>query len=286
MTPSANDLYREAQRLILLGQPVFPCRSIYQDEAHKDKAPLTRNGVLNATLDRDKVKVWWQKYKSGAALGLATGFLWDVLDVDIKDGIDGRIHLHALTELGLLNGCKRVVRTPSGGYHLYFLAFPGQTNKARGATLGLDVRGLGGYVLAPPSYIETPKYKGTYTDIGVPSESSDEPLLWDLIVSNLLPTDEISREPITLLPSERRSSIASLREWTANLKEGERNTGMFWALCRCIESGIDPEELIEPALLTGLTEEEIRKSINSALKRVGVSVEELSTELEAMFPDE
>lgn len=278
--PSDNDLYRAAQALVIDGQPVFPCKT----QGTKAKAPLTKNGLLDASLDRARVKSWWSAHR-GAAIGIPTGIKWDVLDVDTKNGADGRIHLPRLNQLGLLNGCKRVVRTPSGGWHLYFKAAPALTNRAH-ATLGLDVRARGGYVLAPPSWVDDEdKSVGCYEDMGETTGSTDDPLLWDLIVANLAPVDTDTRQPIQLLPSERRASVAALREWLSMRQSGERNNALHWAVCRCIESNIDPHELVEVALDIGLEEDEVLLTIGSALRRAGVRAEDLDSEGEALFPE-
>lgn len=277
--PSNKDLYLSAVELADSGQPVFPCRST----GSKAKAPLTRNGLYDASTDPAQLRSWWKKYGREASIGLPTGVLWDVLDVDSKGTVDGRAHLPRLARLGLLNGCKKVVRTPSGGWHLYFTAATGLTNKAN-ATLGLDVRAKGGYVLAPPSYIDTDGYEGAYADEGETTDSTDAPLLWDLIVSALAPISTADNKPVPLLASERRASLAALREWVASRVSGERNNALHWAVCRCIESGLDPNELLDPAILSGLPEDEALLTIRSAIKRAGVAEGDLKTEAEAMFP--
>lgn len=276
--PTAGDLYRAALALARDDQPVFPCRA----RGDRAKAPHTKNGLLDASTDKDQIKRWWSTHRD-AAIGIPTGVKWDVLDVDVKGSMDGRVHLPYLQRLGLLNGCKRVSRTPSGGWHLFFPAAPGLTNKAS-ATLGLDVRASGGYVLAAPSYVETDDYAGRYEDAGETTGSTDEPLLWDLIVATITPMDTEAKKPVPLLPFERQASISALREWVSQRVAGERNNALHWAVCRCIDNGIDPHELIEAALLTGLTEDEILLTVNSALKRAGVVAEDLDTEVEAMFP--
>lgn len=277
--PTNKSLYRAARALAESGQPVFPCKAT----GEKAKAPLIQGGLLSASTDPDQIKGWWRNHK-GAAIGIPTGAVWDVLDVDVKDGRDGRVHLPFLNRLGLLNGCKRVVRTPSGGWHLYFKAAPGATNHAN-AALGLDMRASGGYVLAPPSYIDTGEYAGSYFDAGPTEGSTDEHLMWDLIVSALVPVDEDSRKPIAVLPSERRASLAALREWVANLQPGERNNGLHWAVCRCLDNRLDPHELVEPAILAGLGEDEILLTVRSAIRRAGLTVGDLETEAEALFPE-
>lgn len=283
--PTANELYHAAQGYIAAGQPVFPCKA----SGLKAKAPLTHNGVHDATLDKATCKRWWSHFGNSAAIGLATGVAFDVLDVDIKKAADGRVHLPFLTRMGLLNGCQKVLQTPSGGWHLYFVASgvhikQGMTNKAS-ANLGLDVRGVGGYVLGAPSYIETPEYAGAYGDAGPVIGSTREPLMWDLIVNALTPGNNFDAEKrVAVLPSERRTSIAALREWVANLQAGERNNGLHWAVCRCIDNNIDPHELVEPALLAGLEEAEVLLTVEAAMKRAGLTESDMDTEVEAQFP--
>lgn len=277
--PKPKSLLKAAHKFAAKGQPVFPCRT----QGEKAKRPYTKHGVDDASTDPAQILRWW-KANPDAAVGLATGVKWDVLDVDTKNGIDGRVHLPYLQRIGLLDGCKRVARTPSGGWHLYFKAAPGNTNKAN-RDLGLDVRGLGGYVLAPPSYIETDEYRGSYVDEGKTSGSNDDPLMFGLIVSALRPVNVDSKEPVVLLPSERRASVAHLREWLLNRQSGERNNALHWAVCRCIDNGIDPHEMLEPAMEIGLGEEESLATIGSALRRAGVKAESLMSEIDALFPD-
>lgn len=280
--PTPNDLYRAIQILVRQGQPVFPCKP----SGLKAKAPLTKNGLHDATTDLDIIKGWWKR-NGKAAIGIPTGIVWDVLDVDVKNENDGRIHLARLQRGGLLNGCKRVVRTPSGGLHLYFRASPGLTNKAS-AALGLDVRAKGGYVLAAPSYIENAgedDVTGSYEDMGVPDGGNDDPLFWDAIVPVLRPVNTNTNDPIELPSRENHGSLPALRVFVANAKSGERNNSLHWAVHRCIEHGFDPFELMESALHCGLGEEEVTKTINSALHRVGVTLEELSSEVDALFPE-
>ena len=281
--PSANDLYHAAQEFIRLGQPVFPCRP----SGPKPKSPMTRHGLHDATLDRGQVKRWWSQYRD-AAIGIPTGKLWDVLDVDVKRDQDGRRHLPYLARLGLLNGCQRVVRTPSGGFHLYFKAAPAGalTNKAS-AALGLDVRTHGGYVIAAPSYIDATEtdtpYVGVYGEEGETTGATEEPLLWDAIVSAITPLDADTKREIALVTGYRSRSVAHLRDWLSKRAAGERNNSLHWAVCRCIDNGIDPHELLEVAVMIGLDEDEALLTIRSAIKRAGLTQADLQTEAEALF---
>jgi len=93
-----------------------------------------------------------------------------VIDIDpAHGGLDSICRLHA--EHALPDGLR--VRTGSGGWHLYF-AHPGfDVGNSAGTVLGagVDVRGDGGYVIAPPSRHVT---GGTYEWVG-PSEIPDLP---------------------------------------------------------------------------------------------------------------
>lgn len=290
--PEPKTLYKAALRFARAGQPVFPCYSELTEvngKTKKPKSPMVKWQDA-ATTDPATIKRWWQR-QPNASIAIPTGIKFDVLDVDTRNG-DGRLHLVRLSNLGLLAGCKRVIKTPSGGFHLYFTPNPMLTNKARGASTGLDVRAKGGYVLVPPSYIvdDEKGYEGPYVDLGATTGSTDEVLQWDLIVNEITPMDIETKQPIDLPPREQQRSIAGLKHTVANAKEGERNNILFWAVNRCIENGFDPHELMEAASLCGIGEDEVLQTINSALKRAGVRVEELGSEMEVMvadmFPDE
>ncbi len=268
-----------ALKIAKSGQPVFPCK---EQAGEKTKAPYTRNGYRDATLDKEQIKRWW-KSRPTAAVGIPTGVLWDVLDVDIKNEADGRVHLPYLLRLGLLDGCQRLVKTPSGGWHLYFKAYPGEiTNKGRN-DLGLDVRGTGGYVLAAGSWIDTGDYEGTYEEITPIEGSTDSVLPWGDIINSIAPVDTETRKGIVLPDFERQVSVASLRHWLSQRSRGERNNALHWAACRCIEAGINPNELTDAAELIGLSEGEIQTTIRSVMKRAGVTAGDLMSEAERMF---
>lgn len=283
--PSGTDLYKAARTLAKEGQPVFPCYSeneMVNGREHRAKAPMTKNGLRDATTDKAQIKRWWTK-RPDAAIGIPTGIMWDVLDVDVKHDADGRVHLPRLMRHGLLNGCQRLVKTPSGGWHLYFRSNPAIRNRSS-ANLGLDVRGDGGYVLAPPSFIDDDENSiGVYERMDDPVGSTDEPLLWDLITATLKPVNTTTGADIPLLPIERKVSLGRLKDWLMARQAGERNNALHWAVRRCLDNGLDPFELEEVALHIGLEEAEVKATIVGAIRRTGVDPSELLTEGEALF---
>ena len=107
-----------------------------------------------ATTDAETIRAMWADGEWN--VGVATGE-FTVVDLDVKNGKDGIIEAF---ELGL-DFNTFTVHTPSGGMHLYY-ADGGFTNRAGTLELpdgskakGVDIRGVGGYVVGPGS--ETPK---------------------------------------------------------------------------------------------------------------------------------
>jgi hypothetical protein len=136
---------RAAIRYAQHGWAVFPCRP-------RDKRPANQHGLLEANHDTERIANFWMAHPDfniGVRCGLPSNLV--VLDVDDRSG-----GLESLRELkdryGPLPRTASFV-TPGGGTHYYFrhpakgelrntTGFPGP---------GLDIRGNGGYVLAPPS---------------------------------------------------------------------------------------------------------------------------------------
>lgn len=115
----------------------------------RGKHPLTAHGSHDATRDKDQIFAWWKQWPN-ANIGIATGLKWGLGILDI-DGADGMITLRQhLKEHGQLPE-TRIGRT-SRGFHIYFAIVEEMPNSA-GTRLGegLDFRGKGGYVVAPPS---------------------------------------------------------------------------------------------------------------------------------------
>lgn len=135
-----------ALRLARDGSRLFPCGP--------DKKPLVkwRN---RATSDPDQIRKWWARWPE-AMPGLPTGESngLSVVDLDVGRGKDG---LAAARAVGIEpEAADLIVRTASGGLHLYFDHAPGVMNSATKA--GLDVRGEGGYVIAPGTVGKAGRY--------------------------------------------------------------------------------------------------------------------------------
>ncbi len=125
------------------GWHVFPCQP-------RSKIPATPHGFKDATTDERLIRAWWEQnsaYNVAIATGEVSGIF--VLDVDNKQG-------RSLDEA--LEPFPKIPATPTartgGGGLQYFFKFPAGSNLSiSGGKLGLgiDTRGNGGYVVAPPS---------------------------------------------------------------------------------------------------------------------------------------
>jgi hypothetical protein len=125
------------------------CRS--QECASPGKHPRVPRGLRAATADLDAVEQWWARWPT-ASIGIRTGVGSGLVVLDIDPRHGGTRSIKTLLDRhGDLRAVPRV-RTGSGGWHLYF-AHPGTAvrNSAGRLGPGLDVRGDGGYVIAPPS---------------------------------------------------------------------------------------------------------------------------------------
>jgi len=129
------------------GWAVFPLRP-------HSKAPATEHGFKQATTDEAQIRAWWGA-RPDCNVGIRTGAtsrLW-VFDVDPRH--NGTASLFTLQQrIGKWETVEVV--TGWGGTHFYFAwddARPVgcQSGGKRALPEGLDVKGDGGYVVAPPS---------------------------------------------------------------------------------------------------------------------------------------
>lgn len=112
-----------------------------------------RRGVSDATGDLELVERLWLAHPR-ANVGIATGHRVDVVD---QDGHDGAVSWAQIGRADAWPALLGIVSTPrEGGVHRYVTA-TGDGNGARIAP-GLDYRGRGGYVVAPPSIVDGRRY--------------------------------------------------------------------------------------------------------------------------------
>jgi hypothetical protein len=203
------------------GVPVFPL-------VPGGKEPMTPRGFYDATTDEETIRWWWGEVPSanvGIPTGAASGFF--VLDVDTGYGFA------SLDELTRERGELPETRTQrtSGGAHYLFEVPAGEKvpNSAGRIAVGIDVRGDGGYIVAPPSRTESA-----------------------YVVINEAP---IAKAPTWLLealraPCRRQSEAASVLSSATvatngnAIPEGRPNRTLFEHGCSLRGRGADPAKIL------------------------------------------
>lgn len=142
-----------ARNLAAAGIPIFPA-AVYQQEGSNvwQKKPLIRGWQKLATTDLEQIELWWQQHPSAVpAIEVGRAGLV-VLDGDRHGGPDG---VQALDDvLGTATPAHPVSLTAGGGVHHIFSQppdVPPLTNQRGSLPPGVDVRGQGGWIVAPGS---------------------------------------------------------------------------------------------------------------------------------------
>lgn len=131
-----------AVRYARIGWLVLPIKA-------RDKVPATSNGLHDARRDEQAIIACWLQYPN-LNVGIRTGAESGIVVIDI-DGDEGYESLSQLEKRYGIMPVTASVKTPRGGQHLYF-RHPGvEVRNAVALVPGIDFRGDGGYVLAPPS---------------------------------------------------------------------------------------------------------------------------------------
>ena len=97
-----------------------------------------------------EIASWFQKWPD-ANVGIVTGQISQILVVDVDAQHGG---IESLADMERAHGAlprTNEVHTGGGGRHLYFAYPPMRLHNRVGIRPGIDLRGEGGYVVAPPS---------------------------------------------------------------------------------------------------------------------------------------
>jgi Bifunctional DNA primase/polymerase, N-terminal len=260
MSGQHREMLRAALRYAAAGWPVFRCQPA-------KKIPFEGSaGFKDATTDPDVIRSWWTRCPD-ANVAVPTGTpVGDVLDVDVKPSGSGWASFNRLNCAGLLAGARALVRTRSGGLHVYFTG----TDQPCGRLPAhyLDFKAASGYVLVPPSFVEADENgpAGVYEllDHRVGTTVLD----WAAVRCFLDPP----RAPRPRLQAGA-DDITCLVEWVARREAGDRNHPLYWAAAQAAAAGaLDNaavERFVDAALRAGLRggEPEARRTIASAARK-------------------
>ncbi len=216
---------------------------------------LAPHGKDDASSDVEQVRDWWCQCPD-ANIGVRPAVGVVVVDVDPRDG-----GATALVELTRPHGGLTPTRcawTGGNGLHAWYRA-AGQFK--RRLCRGVDLKGHGGYVVAPPSLHPSGRRYVWANDLPI---ADAPPWLVALMRKSVLPL----RPALGVL-----GGVASARAddalvgVVARARTGGRNAALHWAACRAAERGSPPAlvgKLRRAGLGTGLPAEEIERTLASA----------------------
>jgi hypothetical protein len=256
MTAGSTDMLAYALSYASRGLTVIPLHTSYDGRCSCGKAdcdsiakhPRIKGWNDHATTEGD-IRQWWQKWPD-ANIGIRTGRVSNqfVIDVDGEDGF------RTLEEMKAAHGWqpKTLTAKTGRGIHLYFRV-PDQEvhNSKKKLGAGIDVRGEGGYVVAPPS-----------------AHASGSSYAW-------LNADKSPEEaPAWLLEALAGPRVVTDTADTGSLiNEGSRNDTLFKKGCSLRRRGFEIEEIEEELMRMNtdecnppLEESEVRTIAKSAAK--------------------
>lgn len=279
-----SELVDAAERYLALGMRII---------ALTGKAPNGAKGVHpHGLLDALGPDTAYTAYGQTAALehlfnhpkttgiGLLTGGPYFVIDIDGEEGAQQWQSI-AGDFIAWPRWVAKTPRLPAGGLHLWF----GDVTPRRTRKLGpkLDLKGEGGYVVAPPSlHPDGGRYEWLVDpDLGPPGMAPDA------LTALLDEQDWEFNRALVARAANKRVRYPAINErgqfgpsWgfegvyrtVREAAEGNRNHALYWAAFTLVEDGATDDEFAELAQAgteAGLTARETRLTIRSARRAAG-----------------
>lgn len=238
-----NEFLNAALTYIRLGWNVIPLKP-------KDKKPLLPSWREWQTkkVTEEIVKKWWQE-NPAANVGILTGAISGIVVLDV-DGETGR---KSLAQIAKELPPTPVSNTGKGSHYIY--RHPGfEVRNFAGKLPGLDFRGDGGYIVAPPSIHPS----------GRKYEWAIDPQMVQPV-----PVPEWLMKLLEQKKEANRESIDPLKV-LAGVPEGQRDVTLFRYACRLRAKGMTKEEALALVLQAArnctppFPEDEAKKKVESA----------------------
>jgi hypothetical protein len=247
-----SEIKKAAREYVQRGWSVIPCRG---------KIPLAEWKEFQTRLPLMKeIDAWPEDANVGIVTGQVSGL--GVIDIDSDKGFSG------LKKILPDNFVSPIVNTPRGGKHLYCLHSAAIRNKAGVGIEGVDFRGEGGFVVAPPS-------------VG----PGGKPYTWDSDFGPGTKLPPVPDEYVKLVI--RATGVIGEKTWRVAdgkmFSEGRRNNDFFHFALRLAKGKADQAEayayLKMMADKSGFPDRELKMVIESAFERATREERNLSTEI-------
>jgi hypothetical protein len=167
-------MLKEAQEYSRLGLSVIPVRP------HDKKPLVTWEPYQNLKASPDTILYWWTKWPE-ANIGIVTGRISGIVVVDC-DSKEGLGNINEYLRQSIIGKIPTV--STGNGFHLYFKhPNKGFINNRGSMFEAVDVRGDGGYVIAPPSIHPSGKRYAWASTVRLPSLPDIPPELLNAILT-------------------------------------------------------------------------------------------------------
>jgi hypothetical protein len=266
-----------ALNLAAQGIYVFPALAAWNNENKKlDKKPAISEWKERATTDASQIRAWWNNFPAaipGIQLGRSNLF---VVDLDKHfGGADGIAAFKKFRGENPAPQCP-TVKTPSGGWHLYFRQPEDEhlTNRTGTLPAGVDCRGNGGWTVGPGAVFGPWQWVGDARKIAAAG-----PVPGWILEAVKARKSEYSAGPMStdVGRREQRYAEAALKHaalQVANAEQGRRNSELNTAafcLGTMVARGWLGQHTVEGKLYDaanacGLPFDEVRKTVRSGIE--------------------
>ncbi|HPQ44627.1 MAG TPA: bifunctional DNA primase/polymerase [Syntrophales bacterium] len=256
-----NELLEAALEYARWGHSVIPIKPDFDPVEKKalKKPFIAWKEFQERRATPEEIETWWKKWPD-AMIGIVTGTISGlfVIDCDTMGGYDA---IQKLLPDALL---FPMARTPRGGRHLYFY-FPegSDLTVAAGIMPGVDFRGEGGYIIAPPSV--NAEGKGYAWQEGL--------ALWEVDLPDL--PDALNKKfSLYIREKRQRQQKATIGDNGDNFfQQGRRDEDLFRVVNTLVKGGCELPLVEQAAKIIArnsnppFPEDEVQVKISSALKR-------------------
>ena len=242
----------------------------------QDKKPLIPwKAYQDRKPTKEEIQQWFQNPATN--IGIVTGKISNLFCIDCDtDEAYEKVQEHISETLVF-----PIVNTPRGGKHLYFQFSEEQLTIAAGIIPGLDYRGQGGFVVAPPSQNGNGKQYSWLIDL-----QNKIPKIPESLFSFLNSCTSVYGFNPTLIPTQFiRRNIAKSMPRNIALVEGQRDQSLFHIANCLVKGGMHKDdirymlEIIAQSCDPPFPEIQLDAKIRSALQRAESRERNISEEV-------
>lgn len=206
------------------------------------------------------------RHPDTTGVGIVIQHPYVVVDIDGEEGAQQLLELTGTVDLG-----NTPVAVTSRGLHAWYGVFAAEPQRTAKLGAKLDLKGVGGYVAAPPSVHPSGHVYTWLTPLAPAGVLTPILELPEGVAEMLADQAKLARDYAPLRSPNAPASLDALVRHVRHLEEGNRNNGLHWAASAAASDGFPYDEaqprLLEAAIAAGLDRQEALTSIRSAYRR-------------------